>query len=62
MQKVLNDIKFLEGSHPELYVKYNKQAESILAELDDMQNSIGHDLAKKAKRDATTKKRKSSGN
>lgn len=42
-------IKFLEGSHPELYVKHRATAENILDQIKDMRMEINTELLKKSK-------------
>lgn len=48
-QKILDDIKYLEGSHPELYGKYKKQIEELLNSTDKLHSKIIQDLEKKAR-------------
>jgi len=45
---IVNRIKFLEGSHPELKTKYYERAVTVLSKLKTMQDDIYSELEKKA--------------
>jgi hypothetical protein len=43
-------IKFLEGTHPELYSKYNIKVMDIESRVLKLEEKIGNDLKKKSKK------------
>jgi predicted nucleic acid-binding Zn-ribbon protein len=49
IKKIADEIKFLEGSHPEVEQKYYDKAYDAWAELDLIRQDIKKDLKKKAK-------------
>jgi len=58
IEKKSQTIKFLEGSHSELYDKYYEEATLILSGLESMEIKIKADLKRKATRNPNPKKKK----
>lgn len=58
LEKKAKTVKFLEGSHPELFSKYHGEAKMLLFSLENLEKRIELDLKKKASPLPTTKKKK----
>ncbi len=65
VEKKAKTIKFLEGSHPELFEKYHGEAKMLLFSLNTMEKKIAEDLKKKSQpvesKPLTKKKSKNGG-
>ena len=58
LERKAKTVKYLEGSHPELFSKYHGEAKMLLFSLEELEKRIQADLKKKATATLNKKKKK----